>query len=172
MSHLYRRTCTYVQPAFSTKESQLPKTHPHILLDAEDWDNIIERNKNNPEAQAYIRKANTCLNHPLKHLGEEIDTTQVVKLTDIVQYRSALIWESRKIVDREEANIEAMVRAYLLTKDEVYYKESIKRLSEILSWKNSKYFAGDFNRSTILSMNTSAYDTWYNLRTSNEKNCS
>lgn len=105
------------------------------MLDAEDWDNIIERNKNNPEAQAYIRKADKCLNHPLKHLEEEIDTTQVVKLTNIVQYRSALIRESRKIVDREEANIEAMVRAYLLTKDEVYYKEGIKRLSEILSWK-------------------------------------
>lgn len=56
-------------------------------------------------------------------------------MTNIVQYRSALIRESRKIVDREEANIEAMVRAYLLTKDEVYYKEGIKRLSEILSWK-------------------------------------
>ncbi len=77
-------------------------------------------------------KADKCLNHPLKHLEEEIDTTQVVKLTNIVQYRSALIRESRKIVDREEANIEAMVRAYLLTKDEVYYKEGIKRLSEIL----------------------------------------
>ena len=82
---------------------------------------------------------------------------------------SALIRESRKIVDREEANIEAMVRAYLLTKDEVYYKEGIKRLSEILSWKNSKYFAGDFNRSTILSMSTSAYDAWYNLLTPDEK---
>ena len=169
-SFLYRRAYTYIQPAFSTRGvAKLPKTHPRILLDAKDWDNIIERNKNNPEAQAYIRKADKCLNHPLKHLEEEIDTTQVVKLTNIVQYRSALIRESRKIVDREEANIEAMVRAYLLTKDEVYYKEGIKRLSEILSWKNSKYFAGDFNRSTILSMSTSAYDAWYNLLTPNEK---
>ena len=104
------------------------------------------RNKNNPEAQLYIQRAQECLNHPLKHLEEEIDTTQVVKLTNIVQYRSALIRESRKIVDREEANIEAMVRAYLLTKEEIYYKEGIKRLAEILSWKNSKYIPGDFNR--------------------------
>ena len=160
---------TFNPPSLQEVLTKLPKTHPRILLDAEDWDNIIERNKNNPEAQAYIRKADKCLNHPLKHLEEEIDTTQVVKLTNIVQYRSALIRESRKIVDREEANIEAMVRAYLLTKDEVYYKEGIKRLSEILSWKKSKYFAGDFNRSTILSMSTSAYDAWYNLLTPNER---
>ena len=109
---------TFNPPSLQEVLTKLPKTHPRILLDAEDWDNIIERNKNNPEAQAYIRKADKCLNHPLKHLEEEIDTTQVVKLTNIVQYRSALIRESRKIVDREEANIEAMVRAYLLTKDE------------------------------------------------------
>lgn len=160
---------TFNPPSLQEVLTKLPKTHPRILLDAEDWDNIIERNKNNPEAQAYIRKADKCLNHPLKHLEEEIDTTQVVKLTNIVQYRSALIRESRKIVDREEANIEAMVHAYLLTKDEVYYKEGIKRLSEILSWKKSKYFAGDFNRSTILSMSTSAYDAWYNLLTPNER---
>ena len=171
VSHFYidGHIRTFNPPSLQELLAKLPKTHPRILLDAEDWDNIIERNKNNPEAQAYIRKADKCLNHPLKHLEEEIDTTQVVKLTNIVQYRSALIRESRKIVDREEANIEAMVRAYLLTKNEVYYKEGIKRLSEILSWKHSKYFAGDFNRSTILSMSTSAYDAWYNLLTPDEK---
>ena len=62
------------------------------------------RNKNNPEAQAYMDKASRCISHPLKHLQEEIDTTNVVTLTNIVQRKSALIRESRKIVDREEAN--------------------------------------------------------------------
>ena len=169
--HFYvdEQTRTFNPPSLQEVLTKLPQSHPRILLDAKDWDHIIERNKNNPEAQLYIQRAQECLNHPLKHLEEEIDTTQVVKLTNIVQYRSALIRESRKIVDREEANIEAMVRAYLLTKEEIYYKEGIKRLAEILSWKNSKYFAGDFNRSTILSMSTSAYDAWYNLLTPEEK---
>ena len=169
--HFYvdEQTRTFNPPSLQEVLAKFSQSHPRILLDAKDWDQIIERNKNTPEAQLYIQKARKCLNHPLKHLEEEIDTTQVVKLTNIVQYRSALIRESRKIVDREEANIEAMVRAYLLTKDEVYYKEGIKRLSEILSWKDSKYFAGDFNRSTILSMSTSAYDAWYNLLTPAEK---
>ena len=103
-------------------------------------------------------KASQCISRPLKHLQEEIDTTNVVTLTNIVQRESALIRESRKIVDREEANVEALVRAYLLTKDEKYYREGINRLSEILSWQKSKYFAGDFNLSTLLSMSTSAYD--------------
>lgn len=163
------QTRTFNPPSLQEVLTKLPATHPRILLDKKEWDNIIERNKTNPEAEAYITKANKCLSHPLKHLAEEIDTTQVVKLTNIVQYRSALIRESRKIVDREEMNIEAMVRAYLLTKDEVYYREGIKRLLEILSWKESKYFAGDFNVSTILSMSTSAYDGYYDLLTPSEK---
>ncbi len=163
------QTRTFNPPSLQEVLKKLPKTHPRILLDAADWDHIIARNKQNPEAKQYITKAQKCLSRPLKHLEEEIDTTKVVKLTNIVQYRSALIRESRKIVDREEANIEAMVRAYLLTKDEVYYKEGMKRLSEILSWEDSKYFAGDFNRSTILSMSTAAYDAWYNLLTPAEK---
>lgn len=156
-------------PSLTDVLNKLPTTHPRVLLDKTSWNTIIEGNKTNPEALAYIAKANKCLKRPLKHLAEEIDTTQVVKLTNIVQYRSALIRESRKIVDREEANLEAIVRAYLLTKDETYYREGIKRLIEILSWKNSKYFAGDFNRSTILSMSTSAYDAWYDLLTPGEK---
>lgn len=160
---------TFNPPALQTLLSKLPQTHPRILLAANDWDNTIARNQQNPEAHAYILKAEKCLKRPLKHLEEEIDTTQVVKLTNIVQYRSAMIRESRKIVDREEENIEAMVRAYLLTKDERYYREGIKRLTEILSWKRSKYFAGDFNRATILSMSTSAYDAWYNLLSPSEK---
>ena len=116
--HFYvdEQTRTFNPPSLQEVLTKLPQSHPRILLDAKDWDHIIERNKNNPEAQLYIQRAQECLNHPLKHLEEEIDTTQVVKLTNIVQYRSALIRESRKIVDREEANIEAMVRAYLLTK--------------------------------------------------------
>lgn len=143
--------------------------HPRVLMDAADWEGVMERNKQNPEAWAYREIANLCITHPLKHLQEEIDTTTVVTLTNVVQRESALIRESRKIVDREEANVEALVRAYLLTKDEKYYREGIARLSEILSWQQSKYFAGDFNLSTLLSMSTSAYDGFYNLLAPQEK---
>lgn len=156
-------------PAYAQVLEMLPTHHPRILLDAKDWDNIIARNQNNPEALAFISKADECMTHPLHHLSEEIDTSFVVKLTNVVQYKSALIRESRKIVDREEKNIEGMIRAYLLTRKPIYYQEGMKRLTEILSWKDSKYFAGDFNLGTILSMCTSAYDAFYNVLTPQEK---
>ncbi len=149
--------------------SKLPDRHPRILLDGREWESIIKRNADNSEAKSYMTAADRCILRPLKHLEEEIDTTQVAKLTNIVQQRSALIREGRKIVDREEANIEAMVRAYLLTKDVKYCREAVKRLSEIISWRDSKYFAGDFNLSTILSMSTSVYDGCYGALTPQER---
>lgn len=156
-------------PSFEQLAGKLPAHHPRILLDSREWEEIRNRNHNNPEALGYIQRSDDCMSHPLHHLSEEIDTTNLGVLTNEVQYKAALIRESRKIVDREEKNIEAMVRAYLLTKDTKYYSEAMRRLTEIISWKDSKYFAGDFNLSTILSMSTSAYDAFYNILKPNEK---
>ncbi len=167
--HIGKDTPEFNPPALEKVLAKYPSHHPRVLLDADDWEEIITKNKNNPEAQAYINKASWCISHPLKHLQEEIDTTNVVTLTNVVQRKSALIRESRKIVDREESNVEALVRAYLLTKEEKFYREGINRLSKILSWQTSKYFAGDFNLSTLLSMSTSAYDGFYNLLSPSEK---
>lgn len=148
-------------PSLEKVLAGLPASHPRILLDPAQWDDIRARNRENPEAQSYIERATRCLRHPLRHIREEIDTTNVVTLENIVQRQSALIRESRKIVDREEANVEALVRAYLLTRDERFCREGIGRLREVLSWQQSPYFAGDFNLSTLLSMSTSAYDGLY-----------
>ncbi len=156
-------------PSFKEAVKAFSSEHPRVLLDKKDWDAIIERNKTNPEAYSYILKSEESMKHPLLHLSQEIDTSGLQGLTNEVQWKSALIRESRKIVDREERNIESMVRAYLLTKDRKYYEEAMRRLTEILSWKGSRYFAGDFNLSTILSMSTSAYDAFYDLLTPEEK---
>lgn len=156
-------------PSLDEVLSRYPATHPRVLLDAAHWEEIRRRNRDNPEAQRYITQAEQCIASPLKHLQEEIDTAHVVTLTDKVKRKSALIRESRKIVDREEAHVEALVRAYLLTGNEKYYREGIGRLSEILSWRTSRYFAGDFNLGTLLSLCTSAYDGFYNRLTPEEK---
>ena len=119
--HFYidENTRTFNPPSLQELLTKLPAEHPRILLDFKEWNDIIARNQNNPEAQSYINKADKCIMHPLKHLAEEIDTSAVVKLTNIVQYKSALIRESRKIVEREEKNIEGMIRADMQTQNEV-----------------------------------------------------
>lgn len=162
-------TTVFNPPSYADVVKAFPDTHPRVLLNKEDWGAIIEKNKNNPEAKAYITKSDKAMKHPLHHLSQEIDTTALGGLTNKVQWKAALIRESRKIVDREERNIETMVRAYLLTKDRKYYKEALRRLTEIISWKGTRYFAGDFNLGTILSMSTSVYDAFYDVLTPDEK---
>ena len=154
--HIGKDTPEFNPPTLEKVLAKYTSHHPRVLLDADDWEEIITKNKNNPEAQAYMDKASRCISHPLKHLQEEIDTTNVVTLTNVVQRESALIRESRKIVDREEANVEALVRAYLLTKDKKYYREGINRLSEILI-KVCKYL--EISSDYLLDLNPEAPPT-------------
>ncbi len=163
------KTKTFNPPSFENMLQKLPPSHPRILMNKHDWEKIIKKNKNNPETEAYFDLSGRCLKHPLKSLDEEIDTAQLANLTNAVQYKSVIIRESRKIVDREEKNIESLIRAYLLTKEVQYYKEGMKRLTEVISWKQSPYFAGDFNLSTILSLSTSAYDAFYDILSRDEQ---
>ncbi|MGL4292199.1 MAG: DUF4962 domain-containing protein [Bacteroidales bacterium] len=158
-----------VAPSLDEVLKKLPTHHPRVLLDKSQWDEIIEKNKNNPEAGLFIKQANEALAIRLGHIDLEIDTSKLSILTNDVQRKSYRIRESRKIVDREEKNTEALVRAYLLTKDKKYYTGAMDRIREILSWKSSVNFAGDFNSSVLLAISTSAYDAFYDLLTKDEK---
>ena len=149
-------------PAYDKLMAGYTDVRPRVLLDASKWDDIILRNKNGVDAKRIISKANKCMHAPLKHLSQEIDTTYFHLLKNIVTQKSALIRESRKMVDREENYLNVLVRSYLLTKNEKYLREGVRRLTEVISWRDSKYFAGDFNLATVLSMSTMAYDGFYN----------
>lgn len=77
--------------------------------------------------------------------------------------------ESRRIVDREEQNIDVLTRAYLLTKNRVYLDGAMKRIEEMVSWKNSPHLVGDFNQATLLSVTSLAYDSFYRMLTKKQK---
>ncbi len=150
-------------PAFEQVARTMPKGHPRVVLAADEWDEIIERNKTNPDAQTYIAQAKQFMQVPVAHLSQQIDTTHLHKLTNEVQYKSSLIRESRKIVDREEHYIETLVKAYALTQDPRYALHAMDRLKEMISWRKSHLFAGDFNQSALLQTATQAYDLFYTV---------
>ena len=77
--------------------------------------------------------------------------------------------ESRRIVDKEEANIETLIRAFVLTKNDIYAKAAIQRLNEMITWKSTPYLVGDFNQATLLSLCSMAYDSFYSILSENEK---
>ena len=70
----------------------------------------------------------------------------------------------------EEGNTEALIRAWLLTQDTKYADEAIKRVFIMADWDKDKNVKGDFNASSLLSLCSMAYDSFYDrLNTSQKK---
>lgn len=156
-------------PTFSSLIEKLPSTHPRVWIQEKDWNQFILGSQNKPERLWYLSYADSVLRKEIKHIAETIDTSKIGGLDSEVKKSSLLIRESRRIVDREEANTESLIRAYLLTKDQKYFQGAMHRLEEIISWKSSKYLKGDFNESTLLSLSSLAYDSFYNLLSAQQK---
>ena len=92
---------------------------------------------------------------------KDINTSQVKNLTNQMQINSYLTRESRRIIDAEESNTEAVIRAYILTKEKKYADAAVKRVFTMMDWDKDKNVKGDFNASALLSLCSIAYDTFY-----------
>lgn len=158
----------FAPPSYTEFISKLPATHPRILVQAADWDSFIERSKGKPERQWYIDAAEKILTEPMKRI-EDIRTDNLANLTNDMQRNSYLTKESRRIIDAEEQNGEALIRAYILTKDRRYADEAIKRILIMTGWDKNENVKGDFNDGTILSLASMAYDTFFDILTDSQK---
>ncbi|NDV79501.1 DUF4962 domain-containing protein [Dysgonomonas sp. 511] len=159
----------FCPPPYSTVIKKLPTNHPRILVFESEWDSFISQNKQAQEREWYLGRADKVLKTKLANLANDIDTSKVAGLDNAVKRNALLTRESRRIIDREESNIEVLVRAYVLTKDKVYYDAAMKRIEEMVSWKNSPYLVGDFNQATLLSLSSMAYDSFYSLLSDSQK---
>ncbi len=159
----------FTPPTFNQFIQKLPKTHPRILVFQNEWDDFIRQSHQKPEREWYLNYADDVLKAPVVKLLEAIDTSKVGGLDNLVKKKALLTRESRRIVDREEANIEVLIRAYVLTKNPTYAQSAILRLKEMVTWKETPYFVGDFNQATLLSLSTMAYDSFYAILNESEK---
>lgn len=161
-----RRFCP---PSFEKLQAMLPTSHPRILTDRRDWADLQRRTKGMPERKLYTARAAKALKKPLLPFEEAIDTSCLAGLTNRVQRRSYLIREGRKIFDSTEGDVEALVRAYILTADTAYMHGAVRTVGAMLDWSKSPLMAGDFNRSVVLSASTLAYDSFYDQLTDAER---
>ncbi len=155
------KTILFNPPSFKEFISKMPQYHPRLLFDKMQWDKIIKKNINNKETNLFFSRSRKAINNPLVDVSKEIDVSKVKKLKNKMKRRALLIRESRKIIDREEAYIESLIRCYVLTKKKKFMDEAIKRYMVVLSSQNSEYVAGDFNSSTMLKLSTAIYDVFY-----------
>lgn len=158
----------FTPPSYNEFIKKLPASHPRILVQAADWDNFIQRSKSKPEREWYIESAEKALSVPMKRI-EDVRTDNLKNLTNDMQRNSYLTKESRRIIDAEEQNCDALIRAYLLTKDKRYADEATKRILVMSDWDKNKNVRGDFNDATLLSLASLAYDSFYNLLTADQK---
>lgn len=156
-------------PSYSELIAKLPLSHPRILVFEKEWERFIRDNINSRERGWYIGRADQALKAPIVHLPHAIDTSKVGDLDNKVKKNALLTRESRRIVDREEANIEALIRAYVVTKNRPYCEAAMKRVEEMTTWKHTPYFVGDFNRATLLSVCSMAYDAFFHELSDGQK---
>lgn len=149
-------------PTLKELLSKLPKSHPRVFLDKNDWSNFIKRNAESADYKTYIARANKALRTPMKSVND-INVSLVANLDSEMKRNAMLTRESRRIIDGEEANTDALIRAYLLTKERHYADEAIQRVKEMITWGESENVVGDFNDATLLSLCSIAYDALYDL---------
>lgn len=159
----------FTPPSFNKVMAKLPTEHPRIWVQKKDWDAFIQNSMSKPERDWYITHAEKVVSRKLNHIDQTINTRNADEIENEVKRNALIVRESRRIVDREEKNTETLIRAYLLTKDKRYFHAVMQRIDEMVSWRNSKNVKGDFNESTLLSLSSMAYDSFYDLLSHKQK---
>lgn len=158
----------FCPPSLKTMQASLPKSHPRILVQKDGWADFMKKSQSKPEYQWYLERADQVLKTPMQSVND-IKSHLAEGLDNEMKRKAMLTRESRRIIDKEEANVELLIRAYLLTQDTKYSKEAVKRILEMISWDKNKNVMGDFNASTMLSLSSLAYDSFYNLLDETQK---
>lgn len=158
----------FCPPSLKTVLGNIPKTHPRVWIMKNEWKEFIKRSHSMPERQWYLERADKTLTTPMKSV-KDINTSQVKNLDNEMKRKSYLTRESRRIIDKEEANSEVLIRAYLLTQDKKYADEAIKRVLTMADWNKDKNVMGDFNDATLLSLCSMAYDSFHDQLTPQQK---
>lgn len=152
----------FCPPSLKEVLAKVPHGHPRVWLDKNEWDGFIRHSASKPERKIYISAANKAMKTPMKSIND-VNTKLAANLTSEMERNAMLTRESRRIVDREESNLEAIIRAYMLTKERRYADEAIKRIKEVTTWGESGNVKGDFNDATFVSLSSLAYDALYDL---------
>lgn len=159
----------FTPPSFSIFISKLKLSHPRVLIDKENWDLFIEKTKSKEERQWFIERADNVLTSEMEDINK-IPTDHIKTLKNKKQIDAYLTRESRRIVDSEEQNCGSLIRAYVLSKDKRYSDEAIHRIFMMTTWDSNENVKGDFNESTLLSLCSLAYDSFYENLSSEQKN--
>lgn len=159
----------FAPPSYQAFIKKMPSTHPRILVQAKGWDQFMKDNAGMQERGWYLDYADRILDTKIQHISDLANIDKLATLDSEMKKKAFLTRESRRIVDKEEANTEVLIRSYVLTKDPKYSDAAMKRINEIISWKGNPSFVGDFNHATLLSLCSIAYDSFYPILSTEQR---
>lgn len=149
-------TDKFCPPSYEAMIKNLPQGHPRVYAASEKLSDIRSKAAT-PDAGLIVSRAEKALKTPMKS-PEDIKSHMAEGLANANKRGQMLTRESRRVIDREEVNIDAIIKAYVITGEERFASEAVKRVMTMLSWRNHPGVVGDFNAATFLNVSSMAYD--------------
>lgn len=157
----------FCPPSYGEMITKLPAEHPRVYADGSQLSKIRSR-AGSPDAEAIISRADKALKAPKKSPDDiKVDMAKGLKTKSAISQMKTR--ESRRIIDREEQAVDVLMKAYLLTGDDKYASEAVKRVNAMLTWVNHPNVVGDFNAATFMNVFSMAYDLLNDQFTDAEK---
>lgn len=148
------------------KDCSLP--HPRLYVSKNEIDDFIKRNKDNPEVQNIIRKADKQLISPLP-VEAPTRPRDTVGLSDS-QKDVMMTFMYHRFGDKVKEPVKNLSMAYLLTGKKEYARTALSQALHLAKMDPQGYATReDFNSASVMLAMAVAYDTSYDMATAEER---
>ncbi len=144
-----------------------PKGHPRLWATPDETKAIRRAFAQAAARQRFIRQADACLGKPLPS-----DAATPKKGQDRYQVFKFRRWDSKRLAGRMADAVEWLTSTYLLTDDERYAREAIRRAVHVAGWDPDGFTrpkVSDFADGSCMRAMALAYDTCHGLLTEDQR---
>lgn len=162
-------TGEYLTPSADTMLSACPGSHPRILITANELAGFRRRVKNEPQAGAIIREADRYVDRkpPSEQSGRPSQ-----KGKDSFEQKNFAKWASKALGNQLSSSTSALAKAYIITGDKRYGRQAVRYGVHVAGFDPDGVTGrrvSDFADGTCLRAMALAYDSCFDLLTSQEK---
>ena len=144
-----------------------PTTHPRIWVGAEDLTALRRRARNTSVLRKFVR-------HSERFLGERLPSDRGYREKGRTPYEVRVWkgWAAKALSGRISTSIQALAPTYLMTGDERFGREAVRRAVHVAGWDPDGFTApwvNDFSDGSCLRVMGQAYDSCHELMSETER---
>ncbi|MFC1715245.1 DUF4962 domain-containing protein [Candidatus Poribacteria bacterium] len=157
----------YETPTAAEVIQACPKDHPRLWVTADELEGLRERVRNSEELVRFTKSSRDFF-------GEELqgDAEPPKKGVNEYQTRTYRRWASKALAGKISGSIQWLVPTYLMTGDEKYAREAIRRALHVARWDPDGFTApsaSDFADGSCMRIMAQAYDSCFHLLSEEER---